>query len=207
MKPLSLLLLCGLTAFAQYTSASAGAPPAALKPEIAAALAKAGVKVVAADGKVWCEVWMAAKAPQGSNAEENATMTTVPQGALLGAIHFPANGADRRGQTIKAGVYTLRYSVFPINGDHQGVAPQRDFAILTPAAEDADPAATPNFETLMNWSRKASGTPHPAVLSMWKQEPGDFKEGVSQMGEHDTVLQLKVGDIPVAIILVGKAEG
>lgn len=207
MKPFLLLILAAVAALGQYKGEPAGTPPSELKPEIAAALQKTGMKVVSADGKVWCEIWLRAAAPAGTNAEENATLTTVPQGGLLGAIRFPATAADRRGQTLKPGVYTLRYSTFPVNGDHQGVAPQRDFALLTPAADDADPAATPNFDTLVGWSRKASGTPHPAVLSIWKQEPADFKAGVSQMGEHDTVLQMKIGDLGIAFIVVGKAEG
>ena len=28
----------------------------------------------------------------------------------------------------------MRYSYYPMNGDHQGVAPQSDFAVLSPAA-------------------------------------------------------------------------
>ncbi len=150
---------------------------------------------------------MVSTSPKASGAPEENSTAAIVHGALLGAIHFPKKASDRRGQTINAGVYTLRYSMFPINGDHQGVAPQRDFALLTPAAEDRDPAATPDFNTLMGWSRKASGTPHPAVLSIWKQEASDFKPGFAAMGEHDWVLQSKAGDIMLAVILVGKAEG
>src|SRR6266542_3933987 len=47
-----------------------------------------------------------------------------------------------------------------------GVAPQRDFLVLTPAADDKDPNSTPAQEELMTMSKKASGTPHPAVFSM-----------------------------------------
>ena len=53
-------------------------------------------------------------------------------------IRLPERGADRRGQTIKPGVYTLRYGNYPQNGDHQGVEPQRDFLVLSPVAEDKD---------------------------------------------------------------------
>lgn len=207
MKFASLILATALAVSAQYKTQPAGPAPADLDAAVAALLVKDGAKITGPDGKVWCEVWVRAAAPSGSNAEENATLTTVPQGALLGAVRFPANGADRRGQTIKPGVYTMRYSTFPVNGDHQGVAPQRDFALLTPAADDKDPNAAPNFDTLVGWSRKASGTPHPAVFSIWKQEPADFKPGFDKMGEHDWVLQVKMGDVPVAFILVGKAEG
>jgi hypothetical protein len=203
---LSAVFISGLTA-AEHKAEPAGAPPAELDAAIVAQLDKAGSKVLREDGSVFCEIWFrSSELPAGATPEESATFS-VKHGALLGAIRFPAKGEDRRGQSIQPGVYTLRYSVFPINGDHQGVAPQRDFAIMTPAADDKDPNATPTFDALMVMSRKASGTPHPAVLSIWKQEPGDFKPGLSQMGEHDWVLQGKVGDQPVAVIVIGRAEG
>ncbi len=208
MRTTALFLLSASFCLAQYKVEPSGAPPSELAPEVSAALNKQGSKVLGADGKEVCEIWVAAAAPAGKeHGEESATFTAVPQGALLGAIRFADGGSDRRGQTIKPGVYTLRYSLFPINGDHQGVAPQRDFLLMTPAEEDKDPKATPNFDTLVAWSRKASNTPHPAVLSIWKQEPGDFKAGLSLIGEHDWVLQVKLGEKDLAIIVVGRAEG
>ncbi len=204
----SIAVLSTFVCFAQYKAEPAGAPPAGLDTAVAGALQKAGTKILSGDGKVFCEIWLNAALPTGApNNEENATFANVAQGTLLGAIQFPAQGSDRRGQVIKPGVYTLRYSTFPITGDHQGVAPQRDFALLTPAADDKDPKATPDFRTLVDWSKKASGTPHPAVFSIWKDEPADFKPGLSQMGEHDWVLKVKSGDSLIAIILVGRAEG
>ena len=52
-------------------------------------------------------------------------------------------------------------------------------------------------------SRKASGTPHPAVLSFWKADSD--APGFSKQGESDWVLQAKIGDTPIAIILIGLA--
>ncbi len=207
MRTLATLLITSLAAFAQYKAEAAGAPPAELNPAIAATLSKTGAKILNPDGSVMCEVWLVAANPKASAGPEEASTLAVVQGSLVGAIRFPTKNSDRRGQTIKPGVYTLRYSMYPVNGDHQGAAPQRDFALMTPAADDSDPAATPNFDTLVGWSRKASGTPHPAVLSIWKQEAADFKPGFAAMGEHDWVLQAKVGDVMLAIILVGRAEG
>ena len=120
---------------------------------------------------------------------------------MLGVIRFDAQGQDRRGQTIKPGVYTLRYGLIPINGDHQGAAPQRDFLVLSPAANDKDLNSTPAFDALMDMSRKASGTPHPAVMSFWKADAG--ASGLSKQGESDWVLQTKMGDTPVAVIVAG----
>jgi hypothetical protein len=86
------------------------------------------------------------------------------------------------------------------------VAPQRDFALLTPLAADSDPAARPVFDDLVKMSRKASGTPHPAVLSLETPPTDATAPSVVKEGEHDWTLTLKVGDLTFSIIVVGKAE-
>ncbi len=197
-------VLFAAVGFAQYKVESAGVPPSEAS-ALSSALAKDGVKVVKPDGSPLCEIWFVAADPHGGGSEQNTTMTGVPHGALLGVVRVPARWSDRRGQTIKPGVYTMRYSFFPMNGDHQGVAPQRDFAILSPAAIDTDPAAKTAFDPLMDMSRKASGTPHPLVLSIWKDDAG-VAQGVEAQGEHDQVLHSKLGEAPIAVIVVGKAE-
>ena len=143
----------------------------------------------------------------GAKPDDAAISFGIAQGTLIGVIRFPAKGADRRGQVIPAGVYTLRYSNFPVDGAHSGVAPQRDFALMTPVAADADPAAKPAFDDLVKMSGKASGTPHPAVLSMETPPAGAIAPSVAKEGEHDWTLTVKVGDLTFSIIVVGKAEG
>lgn len=199
------VLLCSISAFAQYKSESAGAPPSELAPTIAAALQKDGAKITNA-GAAYCQIWLRTQKPAGGKGEDNATLGPVPQGALLGVIKFDGKGQDRRGQNIKPGVYTLRYALIPINGDHQGAAPQRDFVVMSPAANDTDLNATLAFDALMDMSRKASGTPHPAVLSLWKAD-SDFTPGLAKQGENDWVLQTKLGDTPIALIVIGIAAG
>ena len=198
------LVLCSLAAFGQYKAEPAGAPPAEAAPAIAAVLQKDGAKITN-NGKAYCEIWFRTdKPPAAKSSEDGVSLPAIPMGALLGVIRFDGSGADRRGQSIKAGVYTLRYGVMPINGDHQGAAPQRDFLLMTPAAEDQDPNVTPNFDALVAMSRKASRTPHPAVLSFWKADADS--PGFSQQGDTDWVLQTKVGDTPIAVIVAGTAS-
>ncbi|HYI95991.1 MAG TPA: hypothetical protein VEX68_20785 [Bryobacteraceae bacterium] len=182
----------------------AGAPPADLNPAIAGVLQKNGIRVLNDSKKVVSELWFRSNLPSGpKSAEDAVTLPTVPHGALLGVIRLPERGADRRGQTLKPGLYTLRFSFHPQNGDHQGVEPQRDFLVLSPAADDKDPNANIGFDALMEQSRKASSTPHPAVLSFWKSEAGT-KPGIGAGAEGEWVLQAKIGDQPVSVIVVGK---
>ena len=205
-KSILCFLLAASAAFGQYKSQPAGAPPPELAPAISQALEPQGTKIVADNGTVFCEIWLRASLPKGGSPSDSNITLPVPQGTLFGAIRFPGPAADRRGQTIKPGVYTLRYSIIPVNGDHQGAAPQRDFVLMVPAADDKDANATPNFEALVAMSRKASGTPHPAVLSIWGAGASD-PIGFAKQGENDWVLTKKIGDTPVSVIVVGKVEG
>ena len=187
-----------------YKAEPAGGPPAEVAPAIGQALQKDGIKI-SNNGAAYCEIWFRTVKPSGAkSSEENVTLPLIPQGALLGVIRFDGKGADRRGQTIKAGVYTLRYGIMPVNGDHQGAAPQRDFLLLSPAADDRDLNSTPAFDALVAMSTKASGTPHPAVLSFWKSDTDT--PGLSKQGDTDWVLRSAIGDTPIAVILVGLAS-
>ncbi|MCS7044077.1 MAG: hypothetical protein N2036_15630 [Bryobacteraceae bacterium] len=200
---LTLFLLAGVAAADTYRTEPAGPPP----PEAAAlapALAPEGVKVLRPDGNILCEFWFAREVGPEGTPEQNATWG-IAHGTFLGVVRVHSRWSDRRGQPIRPGVYTLRISFFPMNGDHQGVAPQRDFAILSPADIDRDAAAKPSFDALMDMSRKASRTPHPLVLSLWK-ESGPVETGITAEGESDQVLRTTIGGTPVALIVYGRSD-
>lgn len=188
---------------AEYKAERTGAPPSDVPAALAGMLQKEGTKISGPDG-AGAEIWLAVAAPKGApSGEQNVTLPQVPHGALMGVIRFASPGKDRRGQGIKPGIYTLRYSMFPISGDHQGVAPQRDFLILSKASDDTDAKAKPAYAALMEMSKKASGTQHPLVMSTWKAD--DQNQSFAQQGE-DWVLQRKMGDLNLAIVVVGTAS-
>ena len=202
----SIWLLVAFSALAQdYKLETVATAAPGLPGVYAAAIRTQGFRINSASG-AWCEVWLAQSVPVGAKPDDAAISFGIAQGTLLGVIRFPGKGADRRGQVIPAGVYTLRYSNFPVDGAHSGVAPQRDFALLTPLAADSDPAARPVFDDLVKMSRKASGTPHPAVLSLETPPTDATAPSVVKEGEHDWTLTLKAGDLTFSIIVVGKAE-
>ncbi len=204
MARLVLLATVSAVLAVAQTAVPAGAPPAEVPGGVASTLKQDGIKVQ--DGsKVVGEFWFVTAAPSGpKSGEEALTLPTIPTGALLGVARLPARFADRIGTQLKGGVYTMRYGAYPQDGAHQGVEPQRDFLILSPVGEDTAPAGGVEFSALMDLSRKATGTAHPAVLSAWRVD-GEFREGVSKVGESgDLVVQVKVGDVPLAVIVAGK---
>jgi hypothetical protein len=197
----------GFSALAQeYKLEPIAAAAPNLPADYAPVIQTQGYRVVGASGP-WCEVWLRKTIPTGGKPTDDAVVFGIPQGTLLGVLRFPGKGADRRGQVIPAGLYTLRYSRHPVDGAHQGAAPQRDFALLSPIAADADPAATPAFADLVQMSLKASGSPHPAVVAIEAPAAGARFPSVAKEGEHDWTLSVKVGELAITIIVVGKAEG
>ncbi|MFZ5928320.1 MAG: hypothetical protein ACOYX1_12825 [Acidobacteriota bacterium] len=199
----TIFLLAGVAAAADYRTEPAGPPPAEAG-ALAPALAADGIRVVKPDGGALCSFWFAREVGKESQPEQNATWG-IAHGTFLGVVKVESRWSDRRGQPIRPGVYTLRLSFFPMNGDHQGVAPQRDFAILSPAEIDKDAAAKPSFDQLMDMSRKASRTPHPLVLSLWK-ESGPVETGITAEGESDQVLRTTIAGTPVALIVYGRSD-
>ncbi|HLK66272.1 MAG TPA: hypothetical protein VKU19_22715 [Bryobacteraceae bacterium] len=200
-----LLLSCVSLGWAQdYKLEPIAAGASDVPAAYASVLDTKGYRVVGPSGP-WCEVWFRKSIPAGPKSSDPAITLSIAQGTLLGVIRFPGKAADRRDQSLKPGIYTMRYSDYPVDGAHQGVAPQRDFALLTPIANDPDPAAMPNFDKLVEQSR-TSGTPHPAVLSL-ETPAGSAFPAVTKEGDHDVVLNVKVGDLGLSIIVSGKAEG
>ena len=205
LKSLLLLAVAVVAVYAQdYKLEPIDSPAPGLPAAYTPVVQGHGYRVVGPAGP-WCEVWFRNAIPTGAKPADPAISLPIAQGTFLGVIRFPGQGADRRGQAIKPGVYTMRYSTYPVDGAHQGVAPQRDFALLTPVANDADPAAMPDFDKLVAMS-KTTGTAHACVFSL--EPPSDAKlPSVTKEGEHDAVLNVKVGDLPIAIIVAGQYEG
>jgi hypothetical protein len=205
LKPFSLLVFAAVAVCAQdYKLEPIASPAPGLPAAYAAVVQGNGYRVVGPSGP-WCEVWFRNSIPGGPKPGDAAISLAIAQGTFLGVIRFPGQGADRRGQAVKPGLYTMRYSDYPVDGAHQGVAPQRDFALLTPVANDADPAAMPDFDKLVTMS-KTSGTAHACVFSL-EPPSGTSFPAVTKEGEHDIVLNVKVGDLPIAIIVSGQYEG
>ena len=140
-------------------------------------------------GRRYAEFWLrkAVPATEKPAGPEGAVLFPVlAEGELLGALRFPGEGHDYRDQTIAKGVYTLRYGLQPVNGDHLGVSTYRDYALLVPAAKDKTVADLPQ-KRLEEQSAESAGTSHPAVL-MLLAAPGGFDgragDGARRDAEH-----------------------
>jgi hypothetical protein len=143
-------------------------PPTELAAEVRDTISGEGYRVVDGEGKSYAEIWVrkAVPASEKPGAPKGAIQFPfLAEGELLGALRFPTEGHDYRDQTIAKGVYTLRYGVQPVNGDHLGVSTCRDYMLLLPAGKDKAVARLAK-KSLEERSAESAGTSHPAVLML-----------------------------------------
>jgi hypothetical protein len=193
--------------------------PSALASSIRESLETQGFRVVDGQGKAVVDLWLRKGVPASAKPSGPKGAVLFPilsEGELLGAIRFPKEGHDYRDQSIPAGSYTLRYGLQPINGDHLGVSPYRDFVLLVASAKDTSVASLPQ-KKLENQSAEAAGSSHPAVL-MLLPAPSDAQADPAMVHDEEKNtwgLSLKLGlavkgesgpaSLPLQLVVVGTA--
>lgn len=209
----SILLFSTLLAAASITAGAHNDPlPSELKPAVAAQLKPGGVRATVDANTL--DFWWSAGVVL--NADGEASWSAVAEGALIGAVKIARDFRDIRGRVIKPGVYTLRYGLQPENGDHLGVSPHRQFLLISPASDDADPAAQGHDRTV-ELSKGSIGGSHPGV---WSIDPPAAPASEALLSIHKTDLghQSLIVEVPTTrdgkpagalkfgIVLVGKIE-
>jgi hypothetical protein len=149
-------------------------PPHGLAEPVRKALDEQALVVRDGDTEVMT-VWFRTEIPAKATEEQiknGLSYREIPEGALVGAIRFPAKFTDFRKQEIAAGVYTLRFMVQPDIGDHTGTSPNPEFCLMCPAEKDKaladmEPKRVIEVSSLVNEGR------HPAVLLLWPNNGKD----------------------------------
>jgi hypothetical protein len=182
-------------------------PPAAAPKAIAEALQSAGNAVLGTDGNPVAQIWLRKDVPvSGKKDVEGANYPAIAPGVFLGVITFPAQAKDFRGQPIKSGTYSMRYALLPNDGNHMGVAPDRDFVLLVSAADDPGPSNSVSYDDLVKLSSRAAGTSHPAAFSMPAPPSRALPAAYTDANEYVIFageLATATGKLPVALIVKG----
>lgn len=207
---LLLLTLTGICAAQTGKVSPLDLPPDSSVPQaVRKILDTKGYRIALDDGSVACDIWLRTSVP--GPAKKSATDVLywqLAESTLVGVISFPQSTTDYRGEAVKAGAYTLRYELLPNDANHLGVAPNRDFLLLVPAASDTDPDKQLKFEELVSLSRQATGTRHPGPLSLVQAAGGP--PSVSKDDEDHWVfsasLKLASGEnLPFSLVVKGTA--
>lgn len=190
-----------------------GPPAEALSEGVSAAIQPTGVSVKRGS-RTLCHVWLAKSWPTKVDFQPSLSMLyPIEAGGLWGAIEFKRSTEDFRGQEIAAGVYTVRFALQPEDGNHVGTSETRDFLLLLPAADDTavDPVSP---EALIELSKKAAQSNHPAMLCLLRPEGQASEAILEHEDEHDWwILSLAgsgksskgTGTLPLKLVIVGKA--
>jgi hypothetical protein len=128
-------------------------------------------------------------------------------------VHFGRRGSEFRDQTVSSGWYTLRFGLQPVDGNHEGTSPTRDFLLLVDAEQDDLPENW-DADALNEASAEAAGSSHPAMLCLQRTSDGStfairHDEANDWWVLHvlgNGVADQKSKGIPMDLIVVGHAE-
>jgi hypothetical protein len=154
------------------------APPVSVSTEITKALDGQSIRIQDEKGELFADVWLRQATPGSEKPTGPKGAIQFPflaDGELLGVLEFGHEGHDYRDQPIPKGVYTMRYGLQPVNGDHLGVSTYRDYVLLLPATKDKAIAA-PARKQLEEKSSESAGTNHPASFLLLMAPPGSKPE-------------------------------
>ena len=162
------------------------APPESVSAAIRATLTDNMYRIVDGQGRAILEIWTREGLPAATKPAGPKDAILYPfltPGELLGACVIPSEVQDYRDQPISKGVYTLRYGLQPVNGDHLGVSTHRDYSLLVPAAKDQSLERLAR-KPLEEKSAEAAGTSHPAVFLLLAAPEGADRAKPSMV--HDS---------------------
>ena len=164
-------------------------PPKELSDAVRGLLSSKAMHVSDDKGKLLFTVWARKEleAKANTDVKAGAKYSSIDESTILGAVQFAADWSDYRKQKIKAGVYTLRLGLQPMDGDHMGTAPYNEFALLIPAGEDKKPDLM-DAESLHEASKKSTTRKHPGLMLFFpNRKPADAPAIEAKPKEHWTL--------------------
>jgi hypothetical protein len=122
-----------------------------------------------------CDVWWVKSVPTRKPATPSASdvlYSGLQTGTPMGVLRFLSSDAeDFHDQKLKPGFYTMRYTLVQAGTSEADGAEYRDFLLLSPMEGDSQIAKTLAFDKAVQLSLKASGTGHPALMSLVAPNP------------------------------------
>ena len=182
------------------------APPEAAAAGIRGLLNEEGFRIQDDKGQPLADIWLRKTIPgseKPAGPKEAVLFPFLADGELIGVLQFVSEGHDYRDQSIAKGLYTMRYGLQPVNGDHLGVSTYRDYSLLLPAAKDQK-VDLPSRKQLEQRSAESAGTSHPAILLMQGGSNGTTKAFPSMVRDNEKNTWGVA--IPLKILVKGEAE-
>lgn len=141
-------------------------PPVQLDASIRAVVQNKAIPIGIGDKPAY-EFWLCSEIPLASKPASTAKgLDALKQATLLGVVQIPSSMRDYRDDELPAGVYTMRFTLQPQDGNHLGTSEFAYFAALTPAKLDTKPDGIADYKALVKVSSKETSTDHPLILSL-----------------------------------------
>ncbi len=122
------------------------------------------------DKGLFFEFWFAKEIPlRGFADTTQKTMDKINEISLLGVAIVYENKADYtdfREDPIDPGLYIMRLSLQPQDGNHLGTSPFDTFAILIPYQKDAEVVEFMDPEVMVEIASEDTPAEHPPILSL-----------------------------------------
>ena len=176
-------------------------------------LADSGLRVKRGSSRTVCELWLCKEWPVDAEFKPTPErLYPFKPGQLIGVLRFRRRGSDFRDQNIGRGWYTLRFGLQPVDGNHEGTSPTRDFLVMVGADQDTANKSW-DMRKLLEASAEAAGSTHPGLLCLQKAT-----DGADTVMRHDETndwwilhtvgtgaAEEKTQQIPLDLIVVGHA--
>jgi hypothetical protein len=141
-------------------------PPAEVSESIRKTLRPGSIQLLEGE-KTAFEFWFRSDLPLKSQpASASRALQAVGETTLLGVAVVGEGHRDYRDNEIAPGVYTMRFSLIPQDGDHMGVSEYPYYAVLILARNDTDLGGIKTYRAMVRASGKETPTEHPVVLSL-----------------------------------------
>jgi hypothetical protein len=158
--------LAGDASEMKLQAAAGKEPPQEVSESIRKALRPGSVQVLEGDSVIY-EFWFRSDLPLRSKpASADRAMQAIGETTLLGVAAVGKGQRDYRDNEIAPGVYTMRFSFIPQDGDHMGVSEFPYFSVLILTRNDTDLDGIKTYKTMVRASGRETPTEHPVVLSL-----------------------------------------
>jgi hypothetical protein len=181
-------------------------PPESVAAPVRDSLSGDGYRLQDEQGHTVADIWLRKAIPITEKPGQPKGAILFPflaEGELVGVLQFAAEGHDYRDQPIAKGVYTMRYGLQPVNGDHLGVSTYRDYSLVLPAAKDRSLALPPRKQ-LEERSAESAGTSHPAVFLLLAAPRDASKSDPAVI--HDAEKNTWSVVLPLSLQIKGQSE-
>jgi hypothetical protein len=140
------------------------------------------------------EFWFCRELPLSAKPESlKDHLDQLKPAMFLGAVMVHNEKRDYRDDELRSGLYTMRFSLQPQDGNHLGTAEFPYFAVLIPAKADTKIDGIKTYKEMTRASAKGTSSEHPRVMSL---RPAASAEGelplVNEPAEEHKSVRVKV---------------